>query len=256
MRSTDRLEKALNGFERFKRAFHERAVAEAIYSEKHINFDGDVASRRPLVIYKDTSNAQKWKADLESWNSYVDIIHTRAPTHFPKGSTDLKTPEERKDVIALKVYKNAAITSRKLESAVIIRRLKELIRDYEKSLSRGYNSEKEAICQRAKNELKYFEENQDEEFRLRNEGYHEILVHITYRDKTEEKLRINEVGLFIEPAEFGDIKVTLPSDSQRRARSMLYEGLTPVETVLPYVGRIYREKDIAAAKKARDNSKK
>ncbi|EGQ7810320.1 hypothetical protein I6Y99_004362 [Vibrio parahaemolyticus] len=248
MRSTDRLEKALNGFKRFKESFHERAVAEAIYSETYINYDGDAAIRRPLIIYKGPVNAGAWRTQLESWKSYVDIIHNRAPAHFPKGSDDLKQPEERKNVVAIKVYKNNATTSRIIPTRSIIRKLEFLLKEYEIANRKNYSAERAGICERARADLKYFRDNIHEDFRLRAEGYYEILVHLTFKNGEEEKLRINELGLFIEPETYGKIKITLPDDSKRLTRPSVYDHVSPIETVAPYVGELYLEKEIIAAR--------
>ncbi|HBN6266165.1 TPA: hypothetical protein L3N15_004146 [Vibrio parahaemolyticus] len=249
MRNADRLEKALQGFKRFKESFHERAVAEAIYSETFINCEGDNAIRRPLIIYKGPVNAAAWRTQLDSWKSYVDIIHNRAPAHFPKGSEDLKLPEERKNVAAIKVYKNNATTSRIIPTRSIIRKLEFLLKEYGLANKRNYSAEQEAFCKRIKSDLLYFRENEHETFRLRAEGYYEVLVHLTFENGDEEKLRINELGLFITPATYGKIKITLPEDSKKLTRPSVYDHVSPIETVAPYVGTMYLEKDIINARK-------
>lgn len=250
MVTNERLENTLKGFQAFKSSFQEQAVQDACYCETYIDSDGIAATRRPIVIFHDESHAKHWRKQIDSWNAYVESLNNLAPTHFPKKSEILKAPDIRKGVTSIAIYRNTAVNSRLIDAAKLIKRLQAMVKQYDPENCRYFSAEKAAIHEQASKELAFFQSIEEEKLRIRNDGYYEILLQITYANGSEEKTRANEVGMFIEPATLANIKVKLPEDIAEQQRRSVYDDIEPIETILPITGKIYREKDVEKARKA------
>lgn len=249
MNNNAQVEKTLNGYNDFRHSFKKEALETAIYSESFLNKDGLSEKRRPIVLIKSEEDSKHWRSQLETWNVYTSALHRGAPAHFPKTSSILRAPEIRSDVVSVVIYKNSATTSALIDPKKLINRLKRIIKQYSMGYSSVYSAEKEALYERYTRDLAFFESIQDEKLRLRNEGHYEILAFVTFKNGDEEKVRVNEQGLIIEPANINEpVKVTLPSLSTADKRSSAYDNLEPIDTILPFAGKLYFEKSVVAAK--------
>lgn len=224
------------------------AIENAVYAEKR-----DDVQVRPLAVIKKESDLLKVNKLIAEWRYLVDVLCTGDPTRYKRNSVTFSPcPVVLHNQTNIFIKVNTATSTRKLTKENIIKRLRDLKRvSY---LSHGNNDK----TQRYAKEIEFFEKDHENTYRVRSDGYTEIIImHKAKGDKELSKSRVPYIGTFVYDPN-NECSIELPQTNRDYARSdkLSAMNIPIIPCSLSIRGLLFRETDIINAKAKSDAEKK
>lgn len=216
------------------------AIKGATYTE-----DRDGEKVRPLTVIRTESELRKVNAMIAKWHLLADELNAGDPVRYSRTSV-IFSPEPKvlhnQAEIFIKV--NAATSTRTISRQNIIKRLKDLRRvSY---LSEGNSRQ----TKRYAKEITFFNKETEEKYRIRSEGYTEVLL--LHRAEGEDELtktRVPFAGIFVfDPKKTCSIHMPEHGRDYVRSDKLANMGIKPIMCSLNIRGVLLRESDIIKAK--------
>lgn len=216
------------------------AIKGATYAE-----DRDGEKVRPLTVIRTDAELRKVNSMIAKWFLLADQLSEGDPVRYSRTSI-IFSPEPKvlydQKEIFIKV--NAATSTRKISRENILKRLKDLRRV-------SYLSEGNSIqTKRYAKEITFFNKETEESYRIRSEGYTEIvLLHRTADEDDLTKTRVPFAGIFVfDPR--NECNIYMPEHGRDYIRSdkLANMGIKPIPCSLNIRGVLLRESDIIKAK--------
>lgn len=240
-------------FLEFRSQFLEKANSNALFTDER-----DGKKVRPFVVIKTKQDFKALEKDLKRWRAYVHDLTQLDPIRFdPSASIFKPEPQFYTDAVDVFVRKHNATSTRKVAKARIVSRMENLLK---RALSSAALSGDYSHTDEIKRQLDNMRNDDEEFYRIRTEGYTDIMAFIRLSEGTEPiKTRIPFAGLFIYEKS-KPVCVSLPDQSRqekRRKDSLATLGIQSIPCSLKLKGQIYRESELLAAKeKARSSNRK
>lgn len=218
----------------------EYATKRATYTE-----DRDGEKVRPLTVIRTDEELRKVNSMIAKWHLLADQLSEGDPVRYSRTSV-LFSPEPKvlhnQKEVFIKV--NAATSTRKISRLNILKRLKDLRRvSY---LSQGNSAQTRKYAK----EITFFNKETEEVYRIRSEGYTEIvLLHRTADEDELTKTRVPFAGVFVFDPD-RKCQIFMPEHGREYIRSdkLANMGIKPIPCSLNIRGVLLRESDIIRAK--------
>lgn len=206
--------------------------------------------RRPIVLVQNGNARRSIESRVKKWTDARDKLHEASPERFPLNSALFDpAPTVLRDVKSAQMYINSAVSSRSVTAASIIKRLDKMLKSY---LNKSERCKYEENIAQIESELEYFRAHEESKFRLRLDGYTEIVLFVKFSNDEEQRIKVHDGGLFL-CAKEAKQPVTLLTPEQmpqaqiRQKRASIYDSIDPVQTCIPFNGKLYLVDDIIAA---------
>jgi hypothetical protein len=220
------------------------ALSNAIFSEKR-----ETECVRPIVKIRTTQDLTAINKLIATWQVLVDQLCTESPERFNRASSTF-SPEPRVlyDVCQASITINEATSTRKIAREDILRRLRKARTSERHS---GSPSAKTNVA-KFDREISFFNAETEESYRLRSDGYTEVIMLIRSNKKDDfEKVRVSYAGVFIFDPK-NECEFSLPNDENLGNRGDKIENMKikPVKYSLARRGQLFRTTDLQEAKRS------
>ncbi|UTM60454.1 hypothetical protein L4174_024020 (plasmid) [Photobacterium sp. CCB-ST2H9] len=235
-----------NRFLKLKTEFKSYALEHARYSETYEAVDElghrKLSKRRPIVVIDDNRKTRTVERMLKEWHEIRDTLHEMSPERFPLNS-GIFNPEPLilKDVISVSIYLNGATRSQQKKASNLIQRVNVALSRYKAKPEKAVYKEQ---IQALEQDLALLESDPEATYRLRADGYTEVVAIVKFKDSMEEKFKVSEAGLFlVSPLNHRDpiFVRTPPEQSNKAGRRSIYDSIPEVKISLPLAGKLYKE---------------
>ncbi|HDS1207836.1 MULTISPECIES: hypothetical protein [Shewanella] len=233
-------------FLEFREDFINTAITTSVYTESR----GAIGRVRPLVRIETPEQLDEVKSQINQWDNYVSALCAADPIRFqPDNKNFSPAPKILGEITSLSVTENMAVSTRLITRERIIQRLTSL---YNREYSLVDDPDNNSRVKRLKKEIEFFQDEKEEKYRIRSNGYKESLV--IYKqpgDNRAKKMRIPLSGLFYYDPD-KTIPLTMPKEIGRakpRFDSTSSLRTNPIPCSLPFGGWLYRESDLETGRK-------
>lgn len=216
------------------------AIKGATYAE-----DRDGEKVRPLMVIRTEAELRKVNSMIAKWLLLADQLSEGDPVRYNRASV-IFSPEPKVlyDQAEIFIKVNVATSTRKITRENILKRLTDLRRvSY---LAQGNSTQ----TRRYAREITFFNKETEEEYRIRSEGYTEIvLLHHKADEEELSKTRVPFAGVFVFDPE-NKCRIYMPEHGRDYIRSdkLANMGIKPIPCSLNIRGVLLRESDIIKAK--------
>jgi hypothetical protein len=233
---------AYSKFLELRKQLIDNALSNAVFSEKR---DGERV--RPVVRITAAKELTEINKLIAKWQVLADQLCDESPHRFNRSSV-IFSPEPKVlyGLSEANIIVNEATSTRKINRDDILRRLRKA-RTAEK-ISSG--KETSTAIARLDREISFFKAETEETYRLRSEGYTEILLLIrSDKDVEFEKIRVPFAGIFIFDPN-NSCKINQPQSTKGRNRGDKVKnlGVKAVRYSLVRRCRLFRISDLENAK--------
>lgn len=228
-------------FLEFREDFINTAITTSVYTESR----GAIGRVRPLVRIETPDQLEEIRSKINQWDNYVSALCAADPIRFqPDNKHFSPAPRIMDNVVSITVTENMAVSTRTITRERIIQRLTSL---YNREYAAAENPETNSRVKRLKKEIEFFQDEKEEKYRIRSNGYKESLVIYKEPGGTKsKKIRIPLSGLFYYDQN-KSIPLTLPKEigkSKPRFDTTTSLRTNPVPCSLPFGGWLYRQTDL------------
>lgn len=225
-------------------ALRESLIAYAIKGATYAE-DRDGEKVRPLMVIRTEAELRKVNSMIAKWLLLADQLCEGDPVRYNRASV-IFSPEPKVlyDQAEIFIKVNVATSTRKITREKILKRLTDLRRvSY---LAQGNSIQ----TKRYAREITFFNKETEEEYRIRSEGYTEIVLLHRKADEDElSKMRVPFAGIFVfDPDK--KCRIYMPEHGREYIRSdkLANMGIKPIPCSLNIRGVLLRESDIIKAK--------
>ncbi|HHF0557880.1 hypothetical protein NB464_21545 [Vibrio diabolicus] len=243
---------------RLKRALKHRATFSEQIDGKE---DSGLFNDRIVAVVKRGNPTTRLLEYIEAAKAANKELLERAPQYFNSSSNSFKETTVIENVRRVNITINKAASSQKVTGARLAKRLEAYLRDLDRKLSYDLpEDEKEQLIDNkntALNELKYFTDNADVEFRKRGQEHNDIVAIIHTYDgnnggisRVAKKVHVNAGGLVLirhRSCKDHDVLVT---NNTTEGRS-IYDEANAFKSVLYPNANMYIESEVDAIREAR-----
>ncbi|MGY5748030.1 hypothetical protein ACXHQO_16315 [Vibrio antiquarius] len=243
---------------RLKRALKHRATFSEQIDGKE---DSGLFNDRIVAVVKRGNPTTRLLEYIEAAKTANKELLERAPQYFNSSSNSFKETTVIENVRRVNITINKAASSQKVTGARLAKRLEAYLRDLDRKLSYDLpEDEKEQLIANkntALNELKYFTDNADVEFRKRGQEHNDIVAIIHTYDgnnggisRVAKKVHVNAGGLVLirhRSCKDHDVLVT---NNTTEGRS-IYDEANAFKSVLYPNANMYIESEVDAIREAR-----
>ncbi|HHX8330448.1 TPA: hypothetical protein ACVOYW_004226 [Vibrio alginolyticus] len=243
---------------RLKRALKHRATFSEQIDGKE---DSGLFNDRIVAVVKRGNPTTRLLEYIEAAKTANKELLERAPQYFNSSSNSFKETTVIENVRRVNITINKAASSQKVTGARLAKRLEAYLRDLDRKLSYDLpEDEKEQLTNNkntALNELKYFTDNADVEFRKRGQEHNDIVAIIHTYDgnnggmsRVAKKVHVNAGGLVLirhRSCKDHDVLVT---NNTTEGRS-IYDEANAFKSVLYPNANMYIESEVDAIREAR-----
>ncbi|WP_272165577.1 hypothetical protein [Vibrio diabolicus] len=243
---------------RLKRALKHRATFSEQIDGKE---DSGLFNDRIVAVVKRGNPTTRLLEYIEAAKTANKELLERAPQYFNSSSNSFKETTVIENVRRVNITINKAASSQKVTGARLAKRLEAYLRDLDRKLSYDLpEDEKEQLIDNkntALNELKYFTDNADVEFRKRGQEHNDIVAIIHTYDgnnggmsRVAKKVHVNAGGLVLirhRSCKDHDVLVT---NNTTEGRS-IYDEANAFKSVLYPNANMYIESEVDAIREAR-----
>ncbi|MCS0305753.1 hypothetical protein [Vibrio diabolicus] len=243
---------------RLKRALKHRATFSEQIDGKE---DSGLFNDRIVAVVKRGNPTTRLLEYIEAAKTANKELLERAPQYFNSSSNSFKETTVIENVRRVNITINKAASSQKVTGARLAKRLEAHLRDLDRKLSYDLpEDEKEQLIDNkntALNELKYFTDNADVEFRKRGQEHNDIVAIIHTYDgnnggisRVAKKVHVNAGGLVLirhRSCKDHDVLVT---NNTTEGRS-IYDEANAFKSVLYPNANMYIESEVDAIREAR-----
>lgn len=202
---------------------------------------------RPLIVIEDIHQATTIRQVIDE----IDQINASIIEFTGKKSTQLNRPVYMDDVVFARVYENTSISSRTntTSRADIVSRLEAALHIVEKCQTH-INETNMHRLEQLKAELEWFQNDDEENYRLRSFGTPDAIAHVYTADDKKVRMRITMGGLFLFTHNQEPIRINMPdSRFPRRKRASIFDNIEPIPYSATFHGLLYRESEVELEKK-------
>ncbi|MEN2271651.1 hypothetical protein AAGF18_18690 [Vibrio diabolicus] len=243
---------------RLKRALKHRATFSEQIDGKE---DSGLFNDRIVAVVKRGNPTTRLLEYIEAAKTANKELLERAPQYFNSSSNSFKETTVIENVRRVNITINKAASSQKVTGARLAKRLEAYLRDLDRKLSYDLpEDEKEQLINNkntALNELKYFTDNADVEFRKRGQEHNDIVAIIHTYDgnnggisRVAKKVHVNAGGLVLirhRSCKDHDVLVT---NNTTEGRS-IFDEANAFKSVLYPNANMYIESEVDAIREAR-----
>ncbi|MCS0376535.1 hypothetical protein AB1J03_19720 [Vibrio diabolicus] len=243
---------------RLKRALKHRATFSEQIDGKE---DSGLFNDRIVAVVKRGNSTTRLLEYIEAAKTANKELLERAPQYFNSSSNSFKETTVIDNVRRVNITINKAASSQKVTGARLAKRLEAYLRDLDRKLSYDLpEDEKEQLINdknTALNELKYFTDNADVEFRKRGQEHNDIVAIIHTYDgnnggisRVAKKVHVNAGGLVLirhRSCKDHDVLVT---NNTTEGRS-IFDEANAFKSVLYPNANMYIESEVDAIREAR-----
>ncbi|HHX8579805.1 TPA: hypothetical protein ACVO3K_002950 [Vibrio diabolicus] len=243
---------------RLKRALKHRATFSEQIDGKE---DSGLFNDRIVAVVKRGNPTTRLLEYIEAAKTANKELLERAPQYFNSSSNSFKETTVIENVRRVNITINKAASSQKVTGARLAKRLEAYLRDLDRKLSYDLpEDEKEQLINSkntALNELKYFTDNADVEFRKRGQEHNDIVAIIHTYDgnnggmsRVAKKVHVNAGGLVLirhRSCKDHDVLVT----NNTTAGRSIYDEANAFKSVLYPNANMYIESEVDAIREAR-----
>ncbi|EOX4805109.1 hypothetical protein ACFKIT_003731 [Vibrio alginolyticus] len=243
---------------RLKRALKHRATFSEQIDGKE---DSGLFNDRIVAVVKRGNPTTRLLEYIEAAKSANKELLERAPQYFNRTSNSFKETTVIENVRRVNITINKAASSQKVTGARLAKRLEAYLRDLDRKLSYDLpEDEKEQLTNNkntALNELKYFKDNADVEFRKRGQEHNDIVAIIHTYDgnnggisRVAKKVHVNAGGLVLirhRSCKDHDVLIT---NNTTEGRS-IFDEANAFKSVLYPNANMYIESEVDAIREAR-----
>ncbi|NAW53830.1 hypothetical protein CAG67_07810 [Vibrio sp. V41_P2S12T139] len=243
---------------RLKRALKHRATFSEQIDGKE---DSGLFNDRIVAVVKRGNSTTRLLEYIEAAKTANKELLERAPQYFNSSSNSFKETTVIDNVRRVNITINKAASSQKVTGARLAKRLEAYLRDLDRKLSYDLpEDEKEQLINdknTALNELKYFTDNADVEFRKRGQEHNDIVAIIHTYDgnnggisRVAKKVHVNAGGLVLirhRSCKDHDVLIT---NNTTEGRS-IYDEANAFKSVLYPNANMYIESEVDAIREAR-----